>query len=741
MWNIKDFGNSDFGGDVFAFAGHCYNKDTTSEFPELLQILDVELKKLKELYENKFNDNDWLPSNNNLTKKEDKQFFIETVPFTNDALEYLKQGDITEEILNRNHVVQIARFCKGSGQKVEKCRPGELLFGYVGDGYVKVYRPALNNFTKTFFWLGNAPQDYVFGLDCCFDNDILILAGGEKDVLTWHSKGYNAFCLFNELTRIPYSVLEDLHNYFHNLKLIVVYDIDETGLREGKKRSIENNIPHVILPDTMRQSGGKDIFDHVKSKFPFEPVESLISEAIKSEFNFESSSENFEKANNANNSSDDNSFPIEVLPNIIREIITEANLHAGHHIDYMAGGILAVTSSAIGRIRKVKVKEGWYESSLVYLTFLGRAGISKTPTLKFVIKPLVKSDKLNFQNYLAKKKEFDKLSETHKKGKSTSGSQPLEKPIRLRTLVSDITIEALVKDLSENPAGIALFSDELAGWIKDFDRFKKGGSEQQRWLSIWSGAPIYVDRITRDPILISEPYVTVFGGIQPYVLREIGMKELVRNGFMDRILFVTPIDAKKPHLVHTNFDPKVEATWERIIFKLLEQKYSSYEIENDSTKILSLTPEAFQAFSDWHRYNTDICNNEENEILSGVQSKLDMYVIRLALILQMLYWACDEGDQEEIDERSLEGAIKLIEYFRKTAIQANSIMTNSNPLSLLTKDKQKLYNELPKRFTYAEARKLASQQNPPIPVKTLYNFLILEKYFDKPKRDLYEKKL
>ena len=46
-------------------------------------------------------------------------------------------------------------------------------------------------------------------------------------------------------------------------------------------------------------------------------------------------------------------------------------------------------------------------------------------------------------------------------------------------VVSDITVEALAVILKSNSRGLLLFCDELAGFIKNLNRYNKGGGDEQ----------------------------------------------------------------------------------------------------------------------------------------------------------------------------------------------------------------------------------------------------------------------
>lgn len=71
-----------------------------------------------------------------------------------------------------------------------------------------------------------------------------------------------------------------------------------------------------------------------------------------------------------------------------------------------------------------------------------------------------------------------------------------EPPQAVRYVVSDTTVEALAPLLQENPRGLLLARDELAGWIGSFDRYSggKGGADAAHWLSMHNGESILVDR-------------------------------------------------------------------------------------------------------------------------------------------------------------------------------------------------------------------------------------------------------
>ena len=108
--------------------------------------------------------------------------------------------------------------------------------------------------------------------------------------------------------------------------------------------------------------------------------------------------------------------------------------------------------------------------------------------------------------------------ELQKATRKKDDPQPL-KPVCKRMVISDTTTEALCLRLKENPQGLLLYRDELAGWIGSFNQYKKSGSDEAHFLSIWSGKAVRVDRKTDEQFLyVENPNLSIVGGIQPGIL-------------------------------------------------------------------------------------------------------------------------------------------------------------------------------------------------------------------------------
>lgn len=445
--------------------------------------------------------------------------------------------------------------------------------------------------------------------------------------------------------------------------------------------------------------------------------------------------EELKKTVEAEQKAKQNPFPVEVFPKPIQEIITATNESLNFPIDFIGASILYAVSVSIGNTHRVEIMKGWEENAVLYLSIVGRAGTNKSHPISFALKPIEHRDNLKFRKYQSEKLEYDTISALTKKEREQQGYSEPVKPVWEQHLVTDFTPEALAEVHKFNKRGIGVYADELASWFKNFNRYNKG-SEEQFWLSVWSGKPIRINRKTSEPIYIPLPFISVIGTIQPGVLNELADNR-TENGFLDRLLFVVPDNLKKEYWSETELDPSIVDNWKTIISNLLDVSITQDETNNPQPEILRFIPEAKQLLFEWQRELTDQSNKPENEAISGINAKIEMYAVRLALILQMVRYACNEGDKQAIGIEAVQGALKLVEYFKKTAIKVHSIVSNASPLDKLPADKRDFYAALPDVFSTSESVDIAETFG--ISERTCKRFLNKKELFQKVSQGTYEK--
>lgn len=431
-----------------------------------------------------------------------------------------------------------------------------------------------------------------------------------------------------------------------------------------------------------------------------------------------------------------NPFPVDVFPDEIQQVITATNESLNFPIDFIGASILYAVSVAVGNTHKIEVKTEWQESAVLYLSIVGNAGTNKSHPVKFALKPIEQRDDLAYQQYQRERQEYDTILNLTKTERGQQGFDQPTEPAWQQSLVSDFTPEALTDVHKFNKRGVGVYADELASWFKNFNRYNKG-SEEQFWLSVWSGAPIRINRKTSEPIYIQKPFISVVGTIQPGVLDDLASNR-TENGFLDRILFVMPDGLKKPYWNETVLDPVITENWQTIIKSLLDMPIKYDEENKIQPEILQFTPDADQYLREWQKDLTNKTNEANDEVLSGINAKIETYAIRLALILQLIQYACGNDDKQAVGIDAVKGALKLTEYFKNTAIKVRSIILNDDPLIKLPTDKQDLYTALPDDFATGEGVELAKSVG--IPERTFKRFIRNKDLFDNYERGKYEKR-
>jgi hypothetical protein len=428
-----------------------------------------------------------------------------------------------------------------------------------------------------------------------------------------------------------------------------------------------------------------------------------------------------------------NPFPVDVFPLLVQKIINATNESLNFPIDFIGASMMYAVSVATGNTHKVRIMKGYEQSAVLYLALVGKAGTNKTHPISFALKPINEKDKNSFQEYrklAAEFLEYSKLSP--KERKELNLEKPPVKPKWEQLIVSDFTPEAITDIMDFNKRGIGVYADEIAAWFNNFNRYNKG-SEEQFWLSNWSGTPIRINRKTSDPIMIEAPFTSVIGTVQPAILEQLALNR-TENGFLDRLLFIVPDKLQKEYWSEKEIDPEILQEWQIVLETLLDLEFSG------KPEVLEFNPEARAEMFQFNKNLTDKCNQTESDSIRGIYAKIEQYALRFSLLLEMLQYACGESDKKEISLRSVQGAVKLVEYFQNSAIKVHHQLTSKNPFELLPTDKQKLYDALPEVFTTGEGVKLAEEMQV-MKTRNFKNWVKDKNLFRYLERGKYEKLL
>ena len=398
----------------------------------------------------------------------------------------------------------------------------------------------------------------------------------------------------------------------------------------------------------------------------------------------------------------DLSFPIDIFPKNYQDYILECNEKLGSVIDYMGCTLIYVTSIILGNCFSIKVKNGWNENPIVWMSLVGEAGVGKSPSIDRIIYPLKQANSKEIKKYLEQKKKYDEYSSLSKKEKEQQIEIKL--PKKKQFIVDDVTLEALVDLMENSKNGIGLFKDELSGWIKDMNKYREG-SDMEFWLSSWNGNSYFVNRLTRVGSFVEHPFVSILGGIQPEILNTMYDKEKKDNGFMDRMLISYPdvtIDYfSEGEISHDAIE------WFRnsiIDFKKNIDQIIQYEEEEIKKYVASFDKEAKAVWIKKFNEITDLQNSEnESEYFKSMYPKQKSYIPRFAFIINSLHENYNRTYYfETIKAQSVESAIKLSNYF---VAHAKKIKQKTNEASLMHKQTKSIDSTFDKVISLYKSNK------------------------------------
>ncbi len=230
-------------------------------------------------------------------------------------------------------------------------------------------------------------------------------------------------------------------------------------------------------------------------------------------------------------------LPPELLPGPVRGWLLDAAERASIPLELVAVPAIVVAGSLVGRscgIRPEGARNGWTVVPNLWGAIVAPPGMLKSHAIGEAASPLrpLEADARAAFTTAQQAAEAEKAALTAEltrlKGRKAgvidrAGIADVMRRLReqeataieRRYATSDATPEKLGEILRDNPRGIFLLRDEIAGWLETFERAGREG-ERAFYLAAWEGLnPYDVDRITRGTIHIPALCISVLGGIQP----------------------------------------------------------------------------------------------------------------------------------------------------------------------------------------------------------------------------------
>ena len=168
------------------------------------------------------------------------------------------------------------------------------------------------------------------------------------------------------------------------------------------------------------------------------------------------------------------------------------------------------------------------------------------------------------------------------------------------------------------------------------------------------------------PIHIEYPFINIVGTMQTTRMHELIEKGYKENGLLDRIIFVYPSSQEisdwqlDEDSSFASFE-RHSNMWESIINKVIDLPFTD---NGNVQSILDFSSEAKAYFTNWRNNAIRAVNQiQDDGLVDSRVIKTPMITARLALVLQILRWACGEVHKDFVDIDSTKSAIALSEYF------------------------------------------------------------------------------
>lgn len=371
-------------------------------------------------------------------------------------------------------------------------------------------------------------------------------------------------------------------------------------------------------------------------------------------------------------------FPIRVLPESLRHFVEEGAASMRIDPTFFALPVLAVTASAIGTTRRIRIKQDWHEPAVLWSATVAPSGRIKSPPLRAATEPLQELDDEVYEAYEAAVKRFEAeeaaysvaIKEWRRSGQKNGESPPKKpaEPVCQRFVVQDVTIEALAVVLKSNPRGVLLCRDELAAWVRAFDKYnKKNAAEIAHWIEIHAAQTVKIDRKTGIPphIRIRNAAVSVTGTIQPRTLARVLTPEFFETGFAARLLLAMPPNRKKTWSDAVISDG-ASARYAATVRRLTEL---AHRVSRFGRPLPIDVPLSHEARIAWIGFFEDFAEKQHttrDEDLAAAYSKLEGAAARFGLVFHLVRLSEENAlgaETPPISAKAIEAGVTLARWF------------------------------------------------------------------------------
>jgi hypothetical protein len=246
-------------------------------------------------------------------------------------------------------------------------------------------------------------------------------------------------------------------------------------------------------------------------------------------------------------------------------------------------------------------------------------------------------------------------------------------PARKQMLYKDFTIESLAQMCAANQEAVMVINSEINAFLKGMAGYNN--SEQKNraiYLTTYDGDTNTINRAKNglESIEVNNFSMGILGGAQPVVVRD--LLNSADDGSFERYLTIWP-----QKQTDRKYDPDAMIEYDKYYqaFSILSQLEPINDEETEEIKPLLVTmsnEEAIRKFRHWYEVSRTKEEKTATQKELQISGKADGLVLRLALILDYIWWASEKinnGDDDalgfptEISPDAIDAAIRLREHY------------------------------------------------------------------------------
>ncbi len=284
------------------------------------------------------------------------------------------------------------------------------------------------------------------------------------------------------------------------------------------------------------------------------------------------------------------------------------------------------------------------------------SGGGKTRADNLVLSPLRKLQIQADADYKERNKQYNRsLTQYEKVGDDFLADEP-EKPALRKYLFEVATIQSVLKRLSEQGEnhGSLWARDEIKGLFSSLNQFSGNESEAMELvLKLWDNKATFVDRVDIEKsFTISNPSISLTGGIQNEVFRKVFKDADDANGMQARFLFAVPSERKKKYTSGK--------------CQLSDRLPALYEwLENLNPETVKIAPDAQNYFAKLVGVIGDQIEQVSHAGIRTWMNKLDTHILRIALVLHLIEcFYSPSTDLKTLSLATLKRAVAFAQYYR-----------------------------------------------------------------------------